>query len=92
MRDEKNENALHPQSDEQVEYQHHTILNYLTKFVSENQDWDRWIPLYLLAYRSAKHEATGMTAELFAQDFVYPSIYYMAVFLKLRRLILLKVT
>jgi len=32
---------LHPQSDGQVERQHQTILNYLAKFISENQkDWD----------------------------------------------------
>lgn len=68
--------ALHPQSDGQVERQHQTILNYLAKFVSENQrDWDRWIPLYLLAYRSSKHETTGVTpAELyFAQDLRIPA-------------------
>jgi len=29
--------ALHPQSDDQVERQHQTILNYLAKFISENQ-------------------------------------------------------
>ena len=63
--------ALHPQSDGQVERQHQTILNYLSKFVSENQkDWDDYVPLYLLAYRSSKHEATGYSpAELyFAQE------------------------
>jgi len=42
---------LHPQSDGQVERQHQTILNYLAKFISENQrDWDRWVPMFLLAY------------------------------------------
>jgi len=58
---------LHPQSDGQVERQHRTIVNYMAKFVSENQrDWDRWIPMYLLAYRSSKHEVTGLTpSELF---------------------------
>jgi len=67
--------ALHPQSDGQVERQHQTILNYLAKFVSENQkDWDRWIPMCLLAYRSSKHEITGVTpAELyFARDLRLP--------------------
>lgn len=40
---------LHPQSDGQVERQHRTILNYLAKFICENQkDWDRWILLYVL--------------------------------------------
>ncbi|KMQ86232.1 integrase core domain protein [Lasius niger] len=63
--------ALHPQSDGQVERHHQTILNYLTKFVSDDQkDWDDWISMYLLAYRSSKHEVTGASpAELyFARD------------------------
>lgn len=66
---------LHPQSDGQVERQHQTITNYLTKYVSENQkDWDRWVPMFLLAYRSAKHETTGFSpAELyFARDLRIP--------------------
>jgi len=54
--------VLHPQSDGQVERQHQTILNYLAKFISENQrDWDRWILMCLLEYRSSKHETTGVT-------------------------------
>ena len=67
--------ALHPQSDGQVERHHQTILNYLAKFVSEDQkDWDNWIPMFLLAYCSSKHEATGASpAELyFARDLRLP--------------------
>lgn len=66
---------LHPQSDGQVERQHRTILDYLAKFICENQkDWDRWIPLYLLAFRSSKQEATGATpAEMYlGQDLRLP--------------------
>jgi len=55
--------ALHPQSDGQVERQHQTIINYLAKFISENQkNWDQWISMFLLAYRSSKHEFTNITA------------------------------
>jgi len=65
--------TLHPQS---VERQHQTILNFLAKFISENQkDWDRcWIPMCLLAYISFKHETTGVTpAELYlARDLRLP--------------------
>lgn len=67
--------ALHPQSDGQVERQHRTIVNFLAKFISENQrDWDRWIPMFLLAYRSSTHESTGVTpAELYlAKDLRLP--------------------
>jgi len=66
---------LHPQSDGQVERQHRTILNYLSKFILENQkDWDEWIPMCLLACRTSKHESTGATpAELyFARDLRLP--------------------
>jgi len=47
----------------------------LAKFISENQkDWDRWIPFYLLAYRS-KHKTIGMIPEevYFAQDLCLPT-------------------
>ncbi|KMQ83063.1 integrase core domain protein [Lasius niger] len=67
--------ALHLQSDGQVERHRQTVLNYLAKFISEDQkDWDNWIPMYLLAYRSSKHEATGASpAELyFARDLRLP--------------------
>lgn len=66
---------LHPQSDGQVERQHRTILDYLAKYISENQrDWDKWVPLYLLAFRSSRHETTQMTpAEMYlGQDLRLP--------------------
>ncbi|XP_058803710.1 uncharacterized protein LOC131671362 [Phymastichus coffea] len=50
---------LPPQSDGQVERHNMTILDYLAKYISDNQkDWDRWIALYLLAYRSSIHATT----------------------------------
>lgn len=67
--------TLHPQSDDQVERHHQTILNYLAKFILEDQkDWDNWIPMYLLAYCSSKHEAmVASPAELyFARDLRLP--------------------
>ncbi|GBM17049.1 hypothetical protein AVEN_133316-1 [Araneus ventricosus] len=52
--------ALHPESDGMVERFNRKILNHLSLFVSKNQtDWDTHLPLFLLAYRSADHEATG---------------------------------
>ncbi|GBM87176.1 hypothetical protein AVEN_78691-1 [Araneus ventricosus] len=54
--------ALHPESDGMVERFNRTILNHLSLFVSKNQtDWDTHLPLFILAYRSADHEATGCT-------------------------------
>ncbi|GFY17213.1 retrovirus-related Pol polyprotein from transposon 412 [Trichonephila clavipes] len=49
--------ALHPQSDGMVERFSRTILNSLSLLVSSNQqDWDKKLPFFLLAYRSAVHE------------------------------------
>ncbi|GBL92230.1 Transposon Ty3-I Gag-Pol polyprotein [Araneus ventricosus] len=54
--------ALHPESDGMVERFNRKILNHLALFVSRNQtDWDTHLPLFLLAYRSAEHEVTGLT-------------------------------
>ncbi|GBL91310.1 Gag-Pol polyprotein [Araneus ventricosus] len=54
--------ALHPESDGMVKRFNRTILNNLSLSVSKNQnDWDSHLPLFLLAYRSADHEATGFT-------------------------------
>ncbi|GBM00287.1 Retrovirus-related Pol polyprotein from transposon 297 [Araneus ventricosus] len=59
--------ALHPESNGMVERFNRTILNHLSLFVSRNQtDWDTHLPLFLLAYRSAELEVTGLTpAEMF---------------------------
>jgi len=39
-----------------------TLINYLVKYISTDQrDWDRWIPMFLLSYRTSKHEATGLS-------------------------------
>ena len=52
----------HPQSDGMVERANRTIENMLSAFVSENQkDWDEYLPLLMLAYRSSIHEATGVS-------------------------------
>ena len=66
---------LHPQSDGLVERLNRTLLQYLAMFVSEHQrDWDEWIPMFLLAYRSARHEATQLTPAmiLYGQELRLP--------------------
>ncbi|GFX97020.1 retrovirus-related Pol polyprotein from transposon 412 [Trichonephila clavipes] len=58
--DKNRTTALHPQSDGMVERFNRTILNSLFLLVSSNQqDWDKKLPFFLLAYRSAVHETTG---------------------------------
>ena len=53
---------LRPQSDGMVERFNRTLEAMLSKFVKENQrDWDRYLPLLSMAYRSAVHESTGYT-------------------------------
>ncbi|KAG5888709.1 hypothetical protein JTB14_035774 [Gonioctena quinquepunctata] len=54
--------ALHPQSDGMVERMNRTINRHLSKVVSDHQrDWDQYLHLFLMAYRSAVHESTGQT-------------------------------
>ncbi|KAF8784306.1 Retrovirus-related Pol polyprotein like [Argiope bruennichi] len=68
--------ALHPQSDGIVERFNRTILNSLSLLVSRNQqDWDKKLPFFLLAYRSAVHETTGYfpSQMLFGRDLRLPA-------------------
>ncbi|GFV47320.1 retrovirus-related Pol polyprotein from transposon 412 [Trichonephila clavipes] len=63
--------ALHPQSDGMVERFNRTILNSLSLLVSSNQqDWDKKLSFFLLAYRSAVHETTDYSPSqmLFGRD------------------------
>ncbi|GFU35197.1 retrovirus-related Pol polyprotein from transposon 412 [Trichonephila clavipes] len=58
-----------------VERFNRTILNSLSLLVSSNQqDWDKKLPFFLLAYRSAVHETTGYTQYqmLFGRDLRLP--------------------
>ncbi|GFU31360.1 retrovirus-related Pol polyprotein from transposon 412 [Trichonephila clavipes] len=53
-----------------------TILNILSLLVSSNQqDWDKKLPFFLLAYRSAVHETTGYSPSqmLFGRDLRLPA-------------------
>lgn len=52
----------HPQSDGMVERFNQTLERHLAKVVASHQrDWDVYIPLFLLSYRSAVHESTAIT-------------------------------
>ena len=67
---------LHPQSDGMVERFNKTLVEHLRIMVNEHQtDWDKHIPLFLMTYRSAVHEATGRTpaSVLFGREIRLPS-------------------
>ncbi len=54
---------LHSQSDGMVEGFNRTFLQHLFKVVGEHQeDWDPYIPLFMLAYQSSIHESTHRTS------------------------------
>ncbi|GFW57516.1 retrovirus-related Pol polyprotein from transposon 412 [Trichonephila clavipes] len=68
--------ALHPQSDGMVGRFNRTILNSLSLLVSRNQvDWEKKLPFFLLADRSAVHETTGYSPSqmLFGRDLRLPA-------------------
>ncbi len=53
---------FHPQSDGMVERFNRTIEAQLSKFVDvHHRDWDRYVPLLLMAYRTSVHESTQCT-------------------------------
>lgn len=53
---------LRPQSDGMVERFNRTLAQELAAFCRDGQtEWDRKLPLLLMAYRSAEHEATAYT-------------------------------
>ncbi len=54
--------ALQPQSDRMVERFSRTFLPHLSKVFDEHQeDWDHYIPLFMVAHRSAIHKSTRHT-------------------------------
>lgn len=53
---------MHPQSNGLVERFNRTLWNLLSKMVEEHQrDWDRQLPVALMAYRATDHASTGFS-------------------------------
>ncbi|XP_018791132.1 PREDICTED: uncharacterized protein K02A2.6-like [Bactrocera latifrons] len=68
--------ALHPQSDGMVERFNRTREEHLRKIVDKDQrNRGKCIQMFLLAYRSAKHETTGYTPAkiIFGSDLRLPA-------------------
>ncbi len=57
--------AYRPQSDGLVKRANRTIECMLSLFTSRNQeDWDTWLPILLMAYRSIVQNSTGYTPNM----------------------------
>ena len=66
---------LRPQSDGMVERFNRILEAMLSKFAGENQkDWDQYLPLLMMAYRSSVHESTGFTPNemMFGREVLLP--------------------
>lgn len=60
--DKKRSTSFHPQTNGIQEKFNRTIEDMLSKYISKAQrDWDEYLPLLLLAYRSSVHESTNQT-------------------------------
>uniref|UniRef100_T1GUQ3 Integrase catalytic domain-containing protein n=1 Tax=Megaselia scalaris TaxID=36166 RepID=T1GUQ3_MEGSC len=44
-----------------VEIFNRTLKEYLKKVVKDQRIWDKYIPIFLLAYRTATHKSTGFS-------------------------------
>ena len=53
--------AYHPQGDGLVERFNRSLLQLLRSFVQSEPDWERYLPLVLYAYRTARHTSTGVS-------------------------------
>ena len=51
--------AYHPQGDGMVERFNRSLLQLLRCYVESEDDWERYLPLVLYAYRTAQHSSTG---------------------------------
>ena len=53
--------AYHPQGDGMVERFNRSLLQLLRCYVDSKDDWERYLPLVLYAYRTAQHSSTGVS-------------------------------
>ena len=54
-----------PQSDGMIGWANRTIINMLSAFVSDHQrDWDQYVPLVMMAYRSSVHDSINTSASM----------------------------
>ena len=53
--------AYHPAGDGLVERFNRLLLQMLRAYVQQHNDWEKYLPLVLYAYRSATHSSTGVS-------------------------------
>ena len=53
--------AYHPQGDGMVERFNRSLLQLLRTYVEKENEWERYLPLVLFAYRTATHSSTGVS-------------------------------
>ncbi|KFD59785.1 hypothetical protein M514_09315 [Trichuris suis] len=53
--------SYHPQGDGMVERSNRTILQMLSTYTLEHEDWEEGLPLVLYAYRTSRHAVTQVS-------------------------------
>ncbi|KAL5505558.1 hypothetical protein EMCRGX_G007010 [Ephydatia muelleri] len=53
--------AYHPQGDGLVERFNRTLLQLLRTYVEKKEEWEKYIPLAIFAYRTTIHHSTGVS-------------------------------
>ncbi len=81
--------AYHPQGDGLVEHFNRSLLQLLRVYVNKQDNWERYLPLVLYAYRTSVHSSTGASPfvlmygrqprmEVFSQATAFDSLSYPA--------------
>ena len=53
--------AYHPEGDGMVERFNRSLLQMLRGYVTDQADWEKFLPLMLFAYRTSAHSSTGVS-------------------------------
>jgi hypothetical protein len=54
--------AYHPQSNNSIERMHHTLAEYLRKYVENKSEWNTWVPICQHAYKCTIDEASSYSS------------------------------
>lgn len=63
--DKTRTSAFHPQSNGLIERFNRTMEDMISKYVATDQrDWDKYLPVLMMAYRSSVHDSTGQSPSM----------------------------